>query len=75
MRIHSNIMDRAVGVTPETTAEENLKTVEAFFHSKHPEYEAKEDSVRRTSAALDDRFHAHGLETGLLNNGCTLFGR
>ncbi|KAJ9613677.1 hypothetical protein H2204_014752 [Knufia peltigerae] len=64
MRNHSNIMDSAVGITAETTTEDNLRALHKYFDPTHPEHPAKRDAVKKAGELLDLEFHAPGIEIG-----------
>ena len=64
MRNHSNIMDSAVGITADTSTEENFDALDAFFDSRRPEHHAKREAVRKAGEILDLEFHAPGIEIG-----------
>lgn len=64
MRMHSDVMDRALGVRADASPEENLAAAAPFFDAEHPEHSAKRDAVARAQKILDSEFKAPGLEVG-----------
>ncbi|KIW10700.1 hypothetical protein PV08_11664 [Exophiala spinifera] len=64
MRSHANVMDHAVGINADTTTEQNLSALAAYFDPTHPENSAKREAVRKASGELDHEFHAPGIEIG-----------
>ncbi|KAI2470392.1 FAD binding domain-containing protein [Annulohypoxylon bovei var. microspora] len=61
---HSDIMDTAVGISPDASVEHNLEAVRAFSDPNHPQYKAKRDAVQDASVDLDLQFNAPGIEIG-----------
>ncbi|KAK5042880.1 hypothetical protein LTR84_012413 [Exophiala bonariae] len=61
---HNNIMDGALDITAETSTEENLASVAAYFDESHELYKEKRERVRQAAADLDNEFHAPGIEIG-----------
>lgn len=64
MRMHSDVMDRALGVRADASPEENWAAAAPFFDPEHPEHGAKRDAVARAQKILDSEFKAPGLEIG-----------
>ncbi|KUI65763.1 2,4-dichlorophenol 6-monooxygenase [Cytospora mali] len=64
MRSHTLVMDAALGMSPENSAEENRKAIMSFFDEKHPEHEKKRRAVEQASKVLDLEFKAPGAEAG-----------
>lgn len=64
MRRHSNLIDRAVGLSDTQSAEQNHAEVEAFFDPEHPDYSKKRAAIEAASYELDTEFKAPGYEVG-----------
>ena len=64
MRSHALVMDAALGMGPEKSAEENRKAILSFFDKTHPEHEKKRQAVEGASKVLDLEFKAPGAEAG-----------
>lgn len=64
LRSHGFVMDAALGMSPEKSAEENREAIMSFFDEKHPDYEGKRRAVERASKILDLEFKAPGAEVG-----------
>ncbi|KAI1213393.1 FAD binding domain-containing protein [Annulohypoxylon truncatum] len=61
---HGNVMDTAVGISPDASIEDNLEAVRAFSDPSHPQHKAKRDAVKKASEDLDLEFNAPGIEIG-----------
>lgn len=64
MRSHSLIMDKALGVSADQSAEENIREAMAYFDPYHPQYASKKAAVEEASTILDTEFKAPGYEIG-----------
>lgn len=64
MRSHALVMDAALGMSPESSAEDNREAIMAYFDETHPEHENKRRAVERASETLDLEFQAPGAEVG-----------
>ncbi|KAI1089681.1 FAD binding domain-containing protein [Rostrohypoxylon terebratum] len=61
---HGNLMDTAIGISPEASVQDNLDAVKAFSDANHPQYRAKRDAVTKAAEDLDLEFNAPGIEIG-----------
>ncbi|KAI1458287.1 FAD binding domain-containing protein [Annulohypoxylon moriforme] len=61
---HGNVMDTAIGISPDAIVENNLEAVKAFSDPNHPQYREKRDAVKKASEDLDLEFNAPGIEIG-----------
>ncbi|KAI1099919.1 FAD binding domain-containing protein [Jackrogersella minutella] len=61
---HGNVMDTAVGISPDANVEHNLEAVRAFSDPDHPQYKTKRDAVKKAAEELDLEFNAPGIEVG-----------
>lgn len=57
-------MDRAIGVSPEKSADENQSAMNAFFNKEHPDYQRKQLVIQGAQTVLDREFCALGTEMG-----------
>lgn len=64
LRNHYMIMDRALGIDPKVSAEENIKKLAIYLDHANGEGDKVRDAVNRAQAALNIEFHAPGLEIG-----------
>ncbi|KAL9080460.1 MAG: hypothetical protein Q9157_000774 [Trypethelium eluteriae] len=64
MRSHSSVIDKALGVSAEQSAEQNEKAAAEYFDSDHPNYPAKRAAMERAQKILDTEFKAPGFEVG-----------
>ncbi|KAL9093258.1 MAG: hypothetical protein Q9165_003999 [Trypethelium subeluteriae] len=64
MRSHSNVIDKALGVSVEQSVEQNKKAAAEYFDSDHPNYAAKRAAMDRAQRILDTEFKAPGFEVG-----------
>lgn len=64
MRNHSGMMDKALGIDPDASAEKNVEAMEAYFNPGHPEHEAKRKAAVEASLGTDHEFNAPGIEIG-----------
>lgn len=64
MRNHAAVIDKALGITPETSTEENLANIEAYYDTSHPEYDQKRKNIVEASETTDHEFNAPGIEIG-----------
>lgn len=64
LRSHGGAMDRAIGVSPDQSTEENQAAMNAFFDEGHPDYPKKQLDVRNAQTILDGEFCALGTEMG-----------
>lgn len=64
MRMHSNVMDKALGVSASQSPEENKEAAEPFFNPLHPCYASKRKAVEQAQEILNSEFKAPGLEVG-----------
>ncbi|KAF2092558.1 hypothetical protein NA57DRAFT_82271 [Rhizodiscina lignyota] len=64
MRSHSNVMDAALGITVDQSAQKNREELASFFDPSHPDYSKKRAAVKRAQDTLDIEFKAPGFEVG-----------
>ncbi|KAJ5409032.1 hypothetical protein N7509_002915 [Penicillium cosmopolitanum] len=64
LRSHGDAMDRAIGVSPNQSTEENQSAMKAFFSKEHPDYQRKQLDVQGAQTVLDGEFCALGTEMG-----------
>ncbi|KAJ5973282.1 hypothetical protein N7481_010492 [Penicillium waksmanii] len=64
LRSHGDAMDRAIGVSPNQSIEENQSAMDAFFDKEHPDYQKKQLDVQGAQTVLDGEFCALGTEMG-----------
>jgi hypothetical protein len=64
LRSHGDAMDRAIGVSPNQSIEENQSAMDAFFNKEHPDYQKKQLDVQGAQTVLDGEFCALGTEMG-----------
>ncbi|KAL4950187.1 FAD binding domain-containing protein [Aspergillus filifer] len=61
---HALAMDRALGIYPTQSAEENIASLNAYFDETHPSHGALRTAVTEAQKVLDSEFHAPGTEMG-----------
>ena len=64
MRSHNMIMDKALGISKDTSVAENKRAVEILFDESHPGYAQTHADVQRAQSILDTEFKAPGAEIG-----------
>ncbi|BCS23934.1 uncharacterized protein APUU_40378S [Aspergillus puulaauensis] len=64
LRNHALAMDRALGIEPTQSAEENVASLNAYLDDAHPDYRKLRAAVLDAQSVLDSEFHAPGAETG-----------
>lgn len=64
MRNHANIIDKSLGITSETSTEENIEAINAYFDPSHPDHQTKRQNIEDAADILDHEFHAPGIEIG-----------
>ncbi|KAL4997982.1 FAD binding domain-containing protein [Aspergillus recurvatus] len=64
LRNHALAMDRALGIYPTQSAEENNASLNAYFDPTHPSHTDIRQAVADAQKVLDSEFHAPGAETG-----------
>ncbi|KAL3469545.1 FAD binding domain-containing protein [Aspergillus californicus] len=64
MRSHSLAMDKALGIRPDATPENNQASLQAFLNPNDPTGDALRAGVVGAQQVLDTEFHALGLEVG-----------
>lgn len=64
MRRHAFIMDAALGMSPDNSAEQHREAIMSYFNETHHDYEEKRRAVERTSKALDLEFKDTCAEAG-----------
>ena len=64
MRSHSMIMDKALGISKDSSVEENKRAIQVLFDKSHPGYAQVHADVQRAQETLDTEFKAPGAEIG-----------
>lgn len=64
MRNHGGLIDKAIGITSETSTSQNIAAMDAYFDPRHAEYKVKRERITEASKATDYEFHAPGIEIG-----------
>ncbi|ETI27257.1 hypothetical protein G647_09940 [Cladophialophora carrionii CBS 160.54] len=66
LRSHGLVMDRAIGVSPSNTRDENVANMDSFLNAPADDREAitRREAVDRAQKTLDAEFHALGAEVG-----------
>ncbi|OJJ04182.1 hypothetical protein ASPVEDRAFT_43646 [Aspergillus versicolor CBS 583.65] len=64
LRNHALAMDRALGIDPTQSAEENVASLNAYLDPSHPDHNKLRTAVLDAQKVLDSEFHAPGAETG-----------
>ncbi|KIX04492.1 uncharacterized protein Z518_05362 [Rhinocladiella mackenziei CBS 650.93] len=65
LKAHSLVMDRALGLSPENTEDENVAAMDSFLGASETSLDAsRREAVDRAQKILDDEFHALGAEIG-----------
>ncbi|KAF4549999.1 FAD-binding domain-containing protein 75 [Elsinoe fawcettii] len=61
---HSLEVDKALGMSPTASTQENTAAIAPFFDPKHPDCQAKREAVRKAQKTLDTEFKSPGTEVG-----------
>ncbi|KAL4797742.1 FAD binding domain-containing protein [Aspergillus venezuelensis] len=61
---HALAMDRALGIYPTQSAEDNIASLNAYFDETHPNHGGLRTAVTEAQKVLDSEFHAPGTEMG-----------
>ncbi|KAL4945699.1 hypothetical protein BDV06DRAFT_184278 [Aspergillus oleicola] len=64
LRNHALAMDRALGIYPTQSAEENIASLNAYFDEAHRNHGGLRTAVTAAQKVLDSEFHAPGAEVG-----------
>jgi 2-polyprenyl-6-methoxyphenol hydroxylase-like FAD-dependent oxidoreductase len=64
MQSHNLIMDKALGISKDTSAAENKTSIQTFFDKSHPEHAQMHADVHTAQTILDTEFKAPGAEIG-----------
>lgn len=64
LRAHSLVMDRALGIQPDASPEQNIHSLTAFLDKTSPTGKRLRAKVEEVQGILDTEFHAPGIEIG-----------
>jgi 2-polyprenyl-6-methoxyphenol hydroxylase-like FAD-dependent oxidoreductase len=64
MQSHNMIMDKALGISNDTSVEENKKAIRTLFDKSHSGHAQMHSDVERAQSILDTEFKAPGAEMG-----------
>lgn len=64
MRTHGGVLDRALGILPDNSIEENVRAMNVYFNEQSKEAKQKKAAVQHAMDVLDLEFSALGLEIG-----------
>jgi hypothetical protein len=64
MQSHNLIMDKALGISKDTSAAENKTAIQTFFDKSHPDHAQMHADVHMAQTILDTEFKAPGAEIG-----------
>lgn len=63
-RSHAGVMDAALGLSEDKSAEENKRNIVSAFDASHPKYQEKRAAIENAQKVLDIEFKAPGTEIG-----------
>ena len=63
-RSHAGVMDVALGLAEDKSAEENKSNIASAFDANHPSYREKRAAINKAQKVLDIEFKAPGTEIG-----------
>ncbi|ETN45448.1 uncharacterized protein HMPREF1541_09279 [Cyphellophora europaea CBS 101466] len=64
MRSHADVLDRAIGIHPAASVDENVKAMETYLDQTDPAGDGQRRAVTQALHTLDLEFHEHGTEVG-----------
>lgn len=69
-RRHTLVLDRALGINPNESPEENTRSLQAYLDDTDPEGDRLRTNVADAQRILDREFHALGIEVGWFYPSC-----
>jgi len=64
LQAHGLAMDKALGISSDSSIDSNVNAMEAYFDSNHPDHDELQNAVSAAQDVLDEEFHALGAEVG-----------
>ncbi|KAI9653861.1 MAG: hypothetical protein M1821_006892 [Bathelium mastoideum] len=64
LRSHSDVIDKALGISADQSTEQNKRAVAEYFDAGHPSFAAKRAAMDQAQKIMDTEFKAPGNEVG-----------
>lgn len=69
---HTLVMDKALGIAPDASSEDNVHSLGAYFDKANPQGDRLRQNVLDAQTILDTEFHAPGIEIGWFYPSCDI---
>lgn len=72
LKQHMLVIDRALGIAPDASSEDNVRSLRAYFDKMDPQGNQLRQNVLDIQQILDTEFHALGIEIGWFYPSCDI---